>query len=170
MMKKIALAALLFTFAAAPAMAGEAYIGINAGQNKMDIADAQSSRAFSGILGYAFNQYVAEEVAYAYFTSADTNLAGVSLWGDAASLSVVGSLPLGSDFSLFAKLGYATTRVEATGGFSETRGDVTYGAGAQYNATKNVGIRLGYDRYRVAETVTTTTNSGFVSLGAIFKF
>src|SRR5512139_852119 len=109
MMKKIAPAALLFAFIAAPALAGEAYVGVNAGQNKMDISGVQSTKAYSIILGYAFNQYIAEEVAYTNFGRAETDIPDVYLKGDAASISAVGSLPLGSDFSLFAKLGYATT-------------------------------------------------------------
>lgn len=169
-MKKIAPAALLFAFIAAPALAGEAYVGVSAGKNQMDIAGVHSTRAYSIILGYAFNQYIAEEVAYTDFGNADTDTAGVSLDGSAASISAVGSLPLGSDFSLFAKLGYASTRVKPSGGLALRRGDVTYAIGAQYNATQNIGIRLGYDRYRVADGTSTNKNSDFASLGAIFKF
>jgi len=46
-MKKIAIAALLTAFIAAPAIAaGPYYIGLNVGQNKMDFSGAKDSTAF----------------------------------------------------------------------------------------------------------------------------
>jgi OmpA-OmpF porin, OOP family len=164
----IAFAVLLASFIAAPAIAANAYLGINAGQNKMDFSGAKESTAYSVFGGYIFNEYIAGELAYTDFGSADTNVSGVSLKGNAVSVAAVGSLPLGKDFSLFAKLGYASTSVEATGGSSESKDDVTYGIGAQYNATKDIGIRLGYDSFRVGKTQ--TKDSNFVSLGVLFKF
>ena len=119
--------------------------------------------------GYSFNEYIAGEIAYTDFGSADTDFAGVTTKGNAASISAVGSLPLGRDFSLFAKVGYASTRAEATGVASETKDDVTYGVGAQYNAIRNVGIRLGYDIYRV-KLGTETKDSALWSIGALYMF
>jgi len=169
-MKKIviAFAVLLSSFIAVPAFAANAYIGINAGQNKMDFSGAKESTAYSVFGGYSFNEYIAGELAYTDFGSADTDVSGTSLKGNATSIAAVGSLPLGKDFSLFAKLGYASTKVEATGGTSESKDDVTYGIGAQYNATKNIGIRLGYDSFKVGKTQ--TKDSNFMSLGVLYNF
>jgi OOP family OmpA-OmpF porin len=167
-MKKIAIAALLSTFIAAPALAANGYIGLSAGQNKMDVSGVKESIAFSVFGGYSYNEYIAAELAYVNFGSADTNTAGVSLKGSAASLSAVGSYPLGTDFSLFAKLGYASTSIEATGGSSETKDDLTYGIGAQYNASRDIGVRLAYDSYRVGKT--NTKDSNLLSIGVLFKF
>jgi OOP family OmpA-OmpF porin len=165
MMKKIAIAILLSASFAAPAIAADWYIGVNAGQNKMDFPGIKSSTAYSVFGGYSFNEYIAAELAYTNFGSADRD-AGGSLKGNATSIAAVGSLPLGRDFSLFAKLGYASTKVENS--TSETKDDVTYGAGVQYNLLSNIGIRLGYDNYRVGST--TTKDSGLVNLGVLFKF
>lgn len=167
-MKKLALVVLLSSFIAAPVMAAEAYVGVTAGQNKMDFSGSKESTAFAIFGGYSFNEYIAAELAYTDFGSADTSFAGTSIKGNAASLAAVGSLPLGRDFSLFAKLGYASTKVESTGGTSETKDDLTYGVGAQYNVTRNVGLRLGYDSFKVGKT--TTKDSNMVSLSALIKF
>lgn len=170
-MKKIAIAAALsVAFIAAPAFAADpyAYIGINAGQNDMDFAGVKTSTAMGVFGGYSFNEYIAAELAYVDFGKADTDSADVTVKGNAASLAAVGSYPLGNNFSLFAKLGYASTKVEPTGGTSESKDDITYGIGAQYNAMRNVGFRLGYDSYRVGKD--TTKDSALISIAALYMF
>jgi len=167
-MKKIAIATILSAAFITPVFAADSYIGLSAGQNKMDVSGAKASTAMGIFGGYSFNEYIAGELAYSDFGSADTDFAGISLKGHAASLSAVGSMPLGRDYALFAKLGYASTSVEATGGSSETKEDITYGIGAQYNAARNIGIRLGYDNYRVGKD--NTKDSGLMSIAALFKF
>lgn len=167
-MKKIAIAAVLSAFVAAPVLAENAYVGLSAGQNKMDVSGAKSSTAFSIFGGYSFNEYIAGELAYADFGSADTDTAGVSIKGNAMSIAAVGSWPLPNAFSLYARLGYASSKAEQTGGTSETKDDLTYGIGAQYDATRNVGLRLGYDNYRVGKD--NTKDSGMMSIAALFKF
>lgn len=168
-MKKIAIAALLSAFTAAPALAAETYyVGVNAGQNQIDVSGINSSTAFSVFGGYTFSDYVAGEIFYTNFGSADTNLPGASVSGNAMGVAAVGTLPLNNDFSLFAKLGYASTKVEPSGFSSETKSDLTYGIGGQYNPTKEIGVRLAYDIFRVGET--DTRNSALTSLGVLFKF
>lgn len=171
-MKKIAIVTLMTAFIAAPVFASEAYIGLGAGQNKMDITDAKTSTAFSLYGGYSFNEYVAAELGYVNFGSADTDSAiPVTLKGSAASISAVGSLPLARSFSLFAKLGYASTTLEASfasASTSQTKSDVTYGVGGQFNVSRNVGIRLAYDSYKVGDT--NTRDSALTSVSVLFKF
>ena len=171
-MKKIVMTALFAALLAAPVFAAETYVGISAGQNKMDYAAAPSTTAFSLFGGYAFNEYIAGELAYINFGSGDTSATTpVTLKGSAASISAVGSLPLGKAFALFAKLGFATTSLDAsTSGVtvSQTKSDTTYGLGAQYNATRNIGVRLGYDNYKVGDP--TSKDSALTSLGVLFKF
>lgn len=165
-MKKIAIAALLSAFVAAPAIAADSYIGASAGQNKIDVSGVKTSTAYSLFGGYSFSEFFAGELAYVDFGSADRD-AGGSVKGYAVSLDAVGSLPLGRDYALFAKLGLAETKVEPGVGGSQTKDDWTYGLGAQYNANRNVGVRLGYDNYRVGSD---TRDSALWSLGVLFKF
>jgi len=168
-MKKIIISTALSAFLASPVIGlAEGYIGLGAGQNKMDVSGVKESTAYSAFGGYSYNKYIAGEIAYVDFGSANTSVPGISMKGYAIGLDAVGSLPLGSGFSLFAKLGYASTNIEITGGSSFGRGDVTYGIGAQYDVSSDWGVRLGYDNYRVGDT--NPKDSAYTSLGVLFKF
>ena len=165
-MKKIAIAAILSAFVATPAIAADVYLGVNAGQNKMDYSGVKASTAYGVLGGYTFNENAAAEVAYTNLGSADTDFSS-SITGNVFSVAAVGTLPLNKDFSLFVKLGYAQSTIEATASPSQTKSDLTYGIGAQYNASKTVGIRLGYDSFKVGTT--NTKDSALITIGAVFK-
>jgi OmpA-OmpF porin, OOP family len=164
-MKKIAIAAILSAFVAAPALAADTYLGVNVGKNQTDYSGVNSSTAIGVLGGYTINQHVAAEVAYTNLGSADTKY-GTSLTGHVFSIAAVGSLPLNNDFSLLGKLGLASSTVEESG-YSESKSDLTYGIGAQYNASKTVGIRLGYDSFKVGSS--NTKDSTLITIGAVFK-
>jgi OOP family OmpA-OmpF porin len=163
-MNKIAIAALLSALVAAPAIAADTYVGVNVGKNQMDYSGVNSSTAIGVLGGYSFNQNVAAEVAYTNLGSADYY--GTSITGHVFSVAAVGSLPLNKDFSLLGKLGVASSTVEVPG-YSESKTDLTYGIGAQYNVSKTVGIRLGYDSFKVGSSY--TKDSALISIGAVFK-
>jgi OOP family OmpA-OmpF porin len=163
-MNKIAIAALLSALVAAPAIAADAYVGVNVGKNQMDYSGVNSSTAIGVLGGYSFNQNVAAEVAYTNLGSADYY--GTSITGHVFSVAAVGSLPLNKDFSLLGKLGVASSTYEVSG-YSESKSDLTYGIGAQYNVSKTVGIRLGYDSFKVGSSY--TKDSALISIGAVFK-
>ncbi len=166
-MIKIAIVVLLSAFVAAPAIAGDAYLGVNAGQNKIDVATVKASTAYGVLGGYAFNENIAAEVSYTNIGSAERNLSVDKLTGNVMSIAAVGSLPLSQAFTLFAKLGYAQSKIDVAGFSSQTKSDLTYGVGAQFNASKTVGIRLGYDSFKVAKNP--TANSALITIGAVFK-
>lgn len=164
-MNKIAIAALLSALVAAPAIAADTYVGVNVGKNQMDYSGINSSTAIGVLGGYSFNQNVAAEVAYTNLGSADYY--GTSITGHVFSVAAVGSLPLNKDFSLLGKLGVASSTWEQSGYSSESKTDLTYGIGAQYNVSKTVGIRLGYDSFKVGSSY--TKDSALISIGAVFK-
>lgn len=169
-MKKIAIAILLSGFVAAPAVAAGGYVGVNAGSAKIDLTGFDSTTSFGVFGGYAFNENFAAEVAYTNFGSKDYPAAGVmGVKSHAYSVSAVGSWPINEQFSLFGKLGFATTTLEATGFASTSKSDLTYGVGAQFNVNKQVGIRLGYDSYKVSDSFT-NANQNVMSIGALFNF
>jgi OOP family OmpA-OmpF porin len=130
----------------------------------MDYSGVNSSTAIGVLGGYSFNQNVAAEVAYTNLGSADYY--GTSITGHVFSVAAVGSLPLNKDFSLLGKLGVASSTVEVPG-YSESKTDLTYGIGAQYNVSKTVGIRLVYDSFKVGSS--NTKDSALISIGAVFK-
>lgn len=173
-MKKIALAVLL-SAVAAPAFAEGMYAGIIAGQTKYDFAGAgitgaaKDSATAVGILGgYSINENFAAELAYNNL--GDVEIApGFSVKASAMSLCAVGSFAISPEFSLFAKLGAAQTKVEPTGQASETWSGATFGIGGQYAVTPGVGIRVGYDKFKVGAT-DPRIDTGVTSIGGIFKF
>lgn len=165
-MKKIAIVVFLSAFVAAPAIAGDAYLGVNVGQNKIDVSTVNESTAFGVFGGYAFNENIAAEVGYTNMGSAERTFSANKLTGSVMSIAAVGSLPLSKAFTLFAKLGYAQSQIEVPG-ISETKSDLIYGVGAQFNASKTVGIRLGYDSFKVGTSP--TKDSALITIGAVFK-
>lgn len=156
------------------------YIGISGGQHSTDIPNlsATSSNttttAYSVFAGYSFNEYIAAELAYANFGSLEVDTVNdIKLKSNAGSLSLVASLPLGKAVSLFVKGGAAstTTTVAVLGvdAPSDSTTGGTYGAGIQFNAGNRVGIRIGYDTYKML-VGTTNHNANVASLGVMFKF
>jgi OOP family OmpA-OmpF porin len=187
-MKKIAIAALLSVVVAAPAFAADEgfYAGVTLGQARTTapsgVALSKSTDTVGGILGgYQFTKNWGAE---AFYTGAG-KWNGVSTGGavgngkaDAWGLNAVGTLPLSNAFSLYGKLGYASTKSTASsapaGLTGATRGAATYGLGGTYNVSPAVGIRFGWDRYGAAISnnlgAKQNYNSDVYSLGAVVKF
>lgn len=175
-MKKIAISTLLLAAFAAPAFAADEgfYAGIKLGQANYNYTNLTKNNptAFGVLGGYSYNQNIAVEAEYADLGSfGNAGTAGKSsAWGIAA----VGSYPFNESFSLFGKLGIASTSTKATPvvGASHTanKTSATYGLGGQYNVNKSVGIRFGWDAYKVGDAVTGTGTANMYSVGAVFKF
>jgi len=165
-MKRISMAVLLSAFIAMPVFAADMYAGLNVGSAKIDMSGFDNTTSFALLGGYSFNEYFAAELAYSDFGSKDYS--GINVKSSAWSISGVGSYPFNEQFSVFAKLGFATTKLEGTGFSSETDTDMTYGLGGQFNVNKQIGIRLGYDVYKVGSGV--TADEKVTSIGGVFKF
>ena len=170
-MKKIAIAMLLSAVVAAPSVAADMYVGVNVGSAKIDASNLDSTTSFALLGGYTFNEYFAAEIGYTDFGSKDyQDPAGpFSVKSSAWNISGVGSYPFNEQFSVFAKLGIASATTD-TSGSSTSKSDLTYGIGGQFNVNKQVGIRLGYDVYKVADPTSSTFNENVASIGGIFKF
>lgn len=186
-MKKIAAALLLSTAVAAPAFAADNgfYAGVtlgrsNTGSTVPGVVMTKSKDTVWGVLGgYQFTRNWGAEAFYTDAGRFAGTSAGVPNSGktDAYGIDAVGTMPLAEDFSLYGKLGYARAKTSASstpaGLTGAKRGATTYGLGGMYNATRAVGIRLGWDRYGAAVNnagVNSDFNSNVYSLGGIFKF
>lgn len=165
-MKKIAAVALLSAFIAAPVAAQDMYVGVNVGSAEIDVTGSDSTTAFSVLGGYTINQNFAAELAYVNFGSFD-NAPNSTVKSSALSLSAVGSYPINDMFSLFGKLGVASTTLKTTGAGSDSETDVTFGVGGQFNFDKQIGMRAGYDVYKVGKN---SDNENVMSIGAIYHF
>ncbi len=183
-MKKIVAVILLAGVASAPAFAADEgfYAGVTLGSGKPGVSPVtgaalskNSNFIYGGLAGYQFNKNLAAEVQFTGVGKA-TDVAGNTIKGDALSLTAVGMLPMSDSFALLGKLGVASTKTTASGlatNLGASRTGVTFGLGAQYNVTPNVGLRMGWDRYAVATTtagVTSKGNSDVMTVGAVFKF
>jgi len=163
-MKKLALVLTLTAITATPVMA-DTYVGVNAGTNKMDITGLGSSTGFGVLGGYTFSDMLAAEVSYNNLGDA-TFTGGGTISGSVMGIAAVGSFPVSKDIALMAKLGFASSTISG-GGVSESKSDLAYGVGAQYNLSKTTGIRVNYDSFNVGST--SSKSSTLMSVGVVFK-
>jgi OOP family OmpA-OmpF porin len=126
--------------------------------------------------GYQLNRNFALEASYFDYgsVSASGQTFGVpfSVSGDATAfgLAAVGILPLGSQFSLFGKLGLLSTEMDVAaagigGAFSESDSEtgLHIGVGVMFDLGRNFSIRAEWERNDEAEI-------DMMSLGAQFRF
>ena len=176
-MKKIAIALLLTASIVTPAVAADMqkmYVGVRAGKANTSIDNAVLNKdnptGYGVFIGHMFSPSFALEGEYLRLGEVNQGSGGYK--SDAYSLSGVGSIPLGEEFTLFGKLGYAKVTSKPSG--SNTNGKaksdgVTYGFGGQYNVTPMVGVRAGWDKYKLDDG-TFKGDVSLVSVGAVFKF
>lgn len=148
-----------------------------------------SGGAYSVFGGYQFIKYLGVELGYVDLgkAGAATPAAGTTETIKARGLELlgVGALPIGSRFELYAKAGvyvvdvdYACSGCTSISSLSETATDFTYGLGAIVSFSKNIGLRLQYQRYKdvgfdTAIGSTAIKAKGDIdafTLGLIFRF
>lgn len=171
-MKKISIVLLLSVFIAVPAFAADTggYAGLKLGSAEKSVSGTSERNGAFGVFGgYSFNPNVAVEVGYTDLGTAASGIIKFTTW----DFSAVGTFPVNQQFSIYGKLGLASTKEEALGD-SATRSAATYGLGGQFNVNPNVGIRLGWDRHSFGGTgssiVFTDGNSNMYSVSALYKF
>jgi OOP family OmpA-OmpF porin len=169
----------------APTLAGESYT-----VTSLD----DSSTGWKVFGGYQFNKNWAAELAYTDLGKFSMN-ADVSggLGGGAGteyaqvkptcwSLSAVGILPLGNNFSLLGKVGVcrwddrfsahetvAGMEYPYPDGDSYSKGtDLTFGLGAKYDVTKNYGVRAEWERFN--NVVHDQSNVDLLSISFQYSF
>ena len=173
-MKKIAIAVILSALVATPAIAADMYVGVNASQNQSGYNNVGSSTGFGILGGYSFSDSLAAELSYSSLGDATiSNSGGAKASGTVTALAAVYSLPVGKDFAVKGKLGYAMTTITCsqTGCGSANRSDLIYGVGAQYNVNKAIGVTLGYDVAKVGDGSNNfpVKDVTMISLGAVYK-
>jgi OOP family OmpA-OmpF porin len=136
--------------AVAPAFGGDAVFGVDAGHTKVSDTDIKGSGL--GVYGgYRFNDSYAVEFGYRRLFSETTNMFGppVKITGSTLQASVLGYLPLGNDFSLFARIGYGQLKAKATVAGSsadDSEGKTLFGLGAEYAFSKSTALRLEWQK------------------------
>lgn len=146
---KLLALALASSVIAAPAMA-DVYVGLDYSTLTLTNLAAGSSQPEAGyrlVGGYNFTPVVALEVAYSMNGSAK-NSAGQKFTPNTSQIAAVGTFPLSDAFAIIGKLGYASNSLTGdavTGCTTCSKSGLMYGAGAQFNINKEVGIRVQYE-------------------------
>jgi OmpA-OmpF porin, OOP family len=139
------------------------YAGASIGQSKYDgfctnlnpgVSCEDTDTALRVFGGFRINRHFAVELGYHQLGEATaTAPSGSTLGFEATTFELLGLgiVPLGDRFSVYGKVGlYAgDTKVSANGfSTSPSRNDLTYGIGAQYDFTPNLGVRAEWQRYQ----------------------
>ena len=113
--------------------------------------------AWKAFGGWRMNPYLAFELAYVNLGSPDDEIlpdTSLTIETDGFAPYVVGSLPIGDWFEVFAKVGYYWYDVDAQissplGSLSDNDSDSTFtwSAGAGLNIFERVNIRLEYEQF-----------------------
>jgi len=193
--------------AAEPASGANWYLGAGVGQSRAKIDDSTISTALVGTgarfsavtrdetevsyklyVGYQYNRYLGFEGGVfnlgSYTFNATTVPAGTlngALKNTVGSnLDVVGTLPLGDRFSLFARAGIQSSKTRdlfsasglALRQVAPGKNEVGYkaGVGAGFDFTRNVGMRAEWERYRVGDGLDGKMNVNVLSLNLLYKF
>jgi OOP family OmpA-OmpF porin len=131
------------------------YIGAEVGQGE---AGDEDDLGYKILGGYQFHRNFAAELGY-----------GILLDKDAAEVTTlelvaVGMWPLGNNFHILGKLGFANWEIDSNQAGSVDGTDLTWGVGAQFDLGRNLGLRAMWQRYEADEEI------DFLNVGVIWKF
>jgi OOP family OmpA-OmpF porin len=118
--------------------------------------------------GYQMHRNFAVELGYSDLGRVTIN--GHPLDASALELSALGIIPLNETFSVYGKLG-AYTGLAKGDGFDERHGNVLFGVGGEYAATRDLGVRLQWQRYSgFGGGGIGTKDQDVLSLNAVYHF
>jgi hypothetical protein len=158
MMNKILIAMTLGAVFVASTASAQPYIGAMGGSAATDTQHT-STKVFAG---FQFIPNLGIEAAY-------TDFGGYrSASANAISLAVVGTLPLGDTWDLFARWGSTQNQTNNAGAASHT--DMLTGFGVAYNASRNVSIRVETENYGKLPTDPDGTSTTASNWGVSVKF
>lgn len=166
MLKKIAAAAAL-VIASSSAFAAQPqtiYAGADVGKSELKYDGAKSRDTSVGaFVGYNILANLAVEAHVRRL--GEFNIYGANVKGEQAGVSVLGSIPLGSNFNVFGRLGVNRIEAKADAGrgvYSDSSTGAVVGLGLGYAFTPNVSARL-----ELQKPEEDTTN---LSVGVAFQF
>jgi OmpA-OmpF porin, OOP family len=148
------------------------YIGGSIGQTSYDIAGVpagvsvdDSDTGFKLFGGFQLTRHWGAEASYIDFGTATVSGALSGEVGvEAFTFAGTGTLPLGENFALLGKLGFAMWDASGSGGSTDGT-DLYFGIGARYSLNRNLGIVVDY------EIVDADPDSvSMLSIGVRYKF
>jgi OOP family OmpA-OmpF porin len=160
-------------FAAVAAQAEGLYVGGSLGSTRYkgpDIGGLSTDRSSTGgklYGGYSFTPNIAAELGYADVGKASS--AAGSVKGHGLYADLVGTVPLGNNFSALGRVGVFNGKTSVTGGTSDSSTNAKYGLGVQYDFNKQAGIRGEWERYRF-KAAGANADADLYSVGLNYKF
>jgi OOP family OmpA-OmpF porin len=167
------------------------YVGASIGQsNAKDFCDGaggpglscdDKDTAWRLFGGYQFHPNIAVELGYSDLGKAKASGGGVEISDEATAwdFTAVGSWPLANQFSIYGRFGFyhgdVTSRVSLSGfgSASEDKSttDITFGIGARFDITRNLGIRGEWQRYNdMKDAFDSKSNVDVLSMGVLYRF
>ena len=129
------------------------YIGAEIGNT--DVGSDDDDVGFKFLGGFQFHRNIAAELGYGLLY----DKGGVEV--TTLEAVAVGMFPIANQFSVIGKLGLANVDIKG-GGDDGT--EITWGVGAQYDLSRNLGVRLLWQRYETDDAI------DFLTLGVTWKF
>lgn len=176
-MKSAALLAPAALVAAPRADAAEERWFIGAGAVESDLGFEvfdESATGWKAFGGYRFTRIIAVEAGYLDTGDAEETIEGtdVTLGANGTHVSVVAAWPIGESFALHARAGFIDWEAELTlsdGVGTETSNangqDLYWGAGATFNFSETLGLRLEYEVPEIEDIVVSS-----ISLSVLYRF
>jgi OOP family OmpA-OmpF porin len=165
------------------------YIGGSIGQSKVDFCgDAfpgancdEKDTTWKVFAGYQINRNFALELGYIDLgeVSVSDPTGRIGLAATAWEFVGIGSIPIADRFFFFGKIGLyrAETELNAAAGTlvvnaDESNTDLTFGLGLRYDFTRNLGVRLEWQRYSDVKgpSILDEGDIDVMSVGVIWRF
>ncbi|MGH8669669.1 MAG: porin family protein [Burkholderiales bacterium] len=142
------------------------YLGASIGQADLEIDKDTAWKIFGG---YQLNRTFAVELGYTNLGEASETVLGVPATAEATAWEVIGvaKFPVANQFSVYGLAGIAMVEAEGRAGgitVSDDSTELTFGVGAQYDVSRNLGVRAQWQRYGADEDI------DVISLGVVWKF
>jgi opacity protein-like surface antigen len=133
--------------------------------------------AFGVFAGYRLLRNLAAEIAYRDLGKVTATGPGSTetIHGTVFDATALGILPIDERVAAYLRFGayHATLDASARGVDAITNGNITYGAGIEWDVFRNIGVRLDWQRYRRVGSENGfygVNNYDVASLGAFWRF
>lgn len=155
------------------------YVGVGIGQSNYAINCApgfscdDTDTGYKIFTGGKFSRFFGVEAAYVYLGRGEANGGGSKAQG--INVSLVGTLPIGDMFSVYAKgggiYGWTDSSASAPGvGTGDRHGfNASYGAGVQVDLTRNWAVQGDWDHYRF-DYADRNDDAQLYSVNLVYKF
>lgn len=142
------------------------YAGASFGQSDLDIDKDTAWKIFGG---YQLNRNLSVELGYTNLGEVSEGVGPLRVSAEATAWEVIGvyKFPVANQLSLYGLAGIAMTEVDVEFlgvSASDDSTELTFGFGAQYDFSRNVGLRAQWQRYGADEDI------DVISLGVAVKF